>query len=74
MTRPESSYKTFLVEFSLEHYDIVRRKEFWPERVRVRNFKGNGHSWRDTEAVLVPSEDERESTLSEENEEVNNQQ
>ena len=28
MTKPESSYKKFLDEFSLEHYDIVRREEF----------------------------------------------
>ena len=70
MTKPEASYKKYLVEFSLEHFEIVRREEFWPERVRVRIFKGNGRTWRDTETIPVPPEGERESTLSEINEEV----
>ena len=70
MTKPEAYYKKYLVEFSLEHFDIVRKEEFWPERVRVRIFKGNGHTWRDTETETVPLEGERESTPREVNEEV----
>ena len=72
MTKSEASYKTFLIEFSLEDYDTVRREEFWPERVRVRNFKGDGRKWRDTETEPVPSEGERASTPSAVNEEALN--
>ena len=57
MSRPDSYYKRYLVEVSLEHYDIVRREQFWPERVRVRNFKGNGRLWDCTDIEVVPEED-----------------
>ena len=56
MSRPDSLYKRYLVEVSLEHYDIVRREQFWPERVRVRNFKGNGSLWECTDIEAVPEE------------------
>ena len=56
MSRPDSYYKRYLVEVSLEHYNIVRREQFWPERVRVRNFKGNGSQWECTDNEVVSEE------------------
>ena len=57
MSKPDSFYKQMLVEFSLEHFNIVRSEEFWPETVRVRIFKGNGRLWNDT-AILQGQQSE----------------
>ena len=59
MSKPDSFYKQMLVEFSLEHFNIVRNEEFWPETVRVRIFKGNGRLWNDT-AILQGQQSEEE--------------
>ena len=57
MSKPDSFYKRMLVEFSLEHFNIVRNEEFWPETVRVRMFKRNGRFWKDTEILHVKQSD-----------------
>ena len=57
MSKPDSFYKRMLVEFTLEHFNIVRSEEFWPETVRVRIFKGNGRLWNDT-AILQGQQSE----------------
>ena len=57
MSKPDSFYKQMLVEFSLEHFNIVRNEEFWPDTVRVRMFKGNGRFWKDTEVLQEQQSD-----------------
>ena len=71
MSNPGSQFKRYLIEVSLEHFDIVRREGFWPDKVRVRNFKGNGKLWKDTEVVQEESDEISEhTTTNEDNEET----
>ena len=51
---------------------ITTNEGFWPDRVRVRNFKGNGNLWNDTEIVVQDESDEvtEPTTTNEDNEEI----
>ena len=51
MSHPDPLYKRFLIDVSLEHVNIINREDFWLIGVRVREFKGNGRYWEDTEIV-----------------------
>ena len=62
MSKPGSFYKRYLIEVSLEQFNILRREEFWHDRIRIRNFKGNGKLWKDTEIVQNESEEVTEPT------------
>ena len=58
MSQPDQIYKRYLIEVSIEHYNIVRREEFWAEGVKVRNFKGMGKYWICTEPTTTDEENE----------------
>ena len=56
-------YKRFVIEVSFKHYNLVRNEDFWPDMVRVRNFKGNGNLWECTEISENQSEDTTEPSM-----------
>ena len=51
MSHPDPLYNIFLIDVSLEHVNIINRKDFWLTGMRVREFKVNDRSWEDTEIV-----------------------
>ena len=60
MSKSDSYYERLLIEVSLEHISIVKKEEFWPEGVRVRDFRGNGRLWKDTHSEENVSEEDIE--------------
>ena len=60
MSKSDSYYERLLIEVSLEHISIVKKEDFWPEGVRVRDFRGNGRLWKDTHSEENITEEETE--------------
>ena len=62
MSNSKAYSESFLIEVSLEHINIFKKEDFWPEGVRFRDFRGNGRLWKDSRV--------REEEQNEENEEA----
>ena len=69
MSKENSMNKMYLLEVSVEQYNTVRNVEFWPQGVKFRPFKGNGHEWRDRD---VPVQLESEASIEAETSEGEN--
>ena len=56
MSKEDSLYKRFLLEISVNDLTSVVSENFWPQGLRIRNFRGKGNDWIDRDVPVQEAE------------------